>query len=100
MAYKVVLSNLKPITDTLRANKRAADSLCLKLKMESWIEVVDEPSPNELMKVVLDRIKKDATQFHVFKRFLDEIPGLDLISRQLVVDSTGTDHLQWCLHSL
>ena len=85
--YKKVLVNLKNITDTLRANKRAADGLCLKLKMESWIEVADDPSPNELMTVVLDRIKKDASQFHVFKRFLDDIPGLDLISRQLESDS-------------
>ena len=90
--YKMMLSNLKPITDTLRANKAAADSLCLKLKMESWIEVVDDPPPNELMKVVLDRIKKDASQFHEFKRFLGDIPGLDLISRQHVVDNTRTGH--------
>ena len=86
--HKKVLSNLQNITDTLRANKTASEALCLKLKMETWIDIADDPSPNEMMKVVLDRIKKDASQFHVFKRFLDDVPGLDLISRQLEAVNT------------
>ena len=86
--HKQALSNLKNVIDTLRANKTAAEALCLKLKMESWIDTADDPPPNEMMKVVLDRIKKDASQFHVFKRFLDDVPGLDLISTQLEAVNT------------
>ena len=61
--------------------------------MESWIDPVEDPSPKDLMKVVLDRIKKDASQFHVFKTFLDETPGLDLISRQLEADNQHSSGL-------
>ena len=57
------------------------------------MEVVDDPSPNELMKVVLDRIKNDGSQFYEFKRFLDDIPGLDLIRRQLVMENKATGHV-------
>ena len=93
--YKKVLSNLQHITDTLRANKAAAEALCLKLKMESWIDPVEDPSPKDLMNVVLDRIKKDTNQFHEFKRFLDETPGLDLISRQLGTVNTARSKLTY-----
>ena len=68
--YKKVLSNLQNITDTLRANKTAAEGLCLKLKMESWIDPTEDLSPKDLMNVVLDRIKKDASQFHEFKKYM------------------------------
>ena len=88
--YKIVLVNLQHITNTLRTNKAAANSLCLKMKEQTWIEVVADPSPNELMKVVLDRIENDRSQFNVFKRFLDDIPGLDLISTKLVVENAGS----------
>ena len=86
--YKKVFSNLQNITDALSANKTAADGLCLKLQMESWIDPVEDPSPEDLMNVVLNRIKKDASQFHVFKRLLYDIPGLDVISRQLEAVNT------------
>ena len=93
--YKKVLSNLPNIIDTLRANKGAASSLCLKLQAESWIAPIEDPSPKDLMKIVLNRIRSDARQFHVFKRFLDEIPGLGLISRQLEAVNTTRSKLTY-----
>ena len=91
--YRIVLSNLQHITNALGANRAAAIILCLKLKEQTWIEVVDDLSPNELMKVVLDRIRNDESQFYEFMRFLDDVPGLDLIRRQLVIENTATGHL-------
>ena len=47
-------------------NKSARDALCLKCKTKEWVDIADDPSPEELMKVVLNRIKEDASQNVVF----------------------------------
>ena len=53
--YRSVLDNLPSIIGTLQANKAAGESLCLKLKQKEWVNVTDDPPPQEVMKVVLNR---------------------------------------------
>ena len=81
--YRSVLDNLPSIIATLQANKAAGESLCLKLKQKEWVNVTDDPPPQEVMKVVLNRIKDDVSQFHVFMNLIGSTAGLDLIMKQI-----------------
>ena len=81
--YRSVLLNLPSIIAVLQANRPAGESLSLKLKQKEWISVTADPPPQELMKVVLNRIKDDANQFHVFMDCLSRTAGLDLIKKQI-----------------
>ena len=81
--YRSVLVNLPSIIAVLQANKPAGESLSLKLKQMEWISVTADPPPQELMKVVLNRIKDDVSQFYAFMDCLSGIAGLDLIRKQI-----------------
>lgn len=83
LEYRAVLVNLGSIIETLKANKSATDTLCLKCKERAWVGIADDLSPDGLMNVVLNRIKEDVSQYDVFMEFLGSIPGLDLVKDRI-----------------
>ena len=89
--YKKVLANLPTIIVALQANKTAKDNLCLGLKQQEWIHFADEPSAQDMLKVVLNRIKDEATEYHVFMTLLSRTTGLDLIKKK--IQGTGGEHV-------
>ena len=97
--YKKLHGNQESIIRILNANKSATDSLCRKLTEKRWIDALDDHSPKRLMRVVLTRVVNDASEFYQFKSCVDEVPGLDQISKKLVVDRTAEGHLTlYCDH--
>ena len=97
--YEKLHGNQARIIRTLKANESAAESLYLKLKEKSWFDDIDDLSPKTLMRVVLTRVEDDTTQFYQFKSCLDEVPGLDLISKEFETvkgNLTCIAIMDWC----
>ena len=83
LGHKAVLLNLESITGALKVNKSAKNTLCLKCQTKEWVDIADDPSPEGLMKVVLNRIKEDASQYVVFMEMIGSITGLDLVKGRI-----------------
>lgn len=81
--YKIVLHHLQDINTTLQANEAAAASLRVTLIEEEWIDFTDKPSPQQMMTIVLNRIKSTPSEYHVFMAMLDRVTGLDLIKKKI-----------------
>ena len=83
LEHRKVRENLPSIISALKANKAACESLCIQLKQKTWVELTDDPPPKEMMNIVLNRIKDDASQFHAFMAILNCTTGLDLIKKRI-----------------
>lgn len=83
LGYKAVLLNLESIITALKVNKSARNALIWKCQAKEWFDCVEDPSPEELMKVVLNRIKQDGTQYVVFMKMLGSITGLDVVKDRI-----------------
>ena len=78
-----MVSNLEAITTALKANPSAFQSLSLKLKQKEWQKITDSPTEEELVYLVTDRIKLNASQFGEFLAMVNDIEGLDLVAKRL-----------------
>ena len=81
--YKKVLANLNKIIRALDLKTGAKKSLRLKFMEKRWLDITDDPSSEELVMVVLERIEHDSGQYHEFIAMVEDTPGLDLIRTDL-----------------
>ena len=74
---------LESITATLKSNPTAFKSLRLKLIEKGWQSTTGKLTEEELLCVIADRIKLDASQYGDFMDMLKDIEGLDLVADML-----------------
>ena len=77
--YDRVLNKLSDITKTLQLNPGARDKLTLLYQQEKWLDIAARPAEGELVRLALDRIKQDPSQFDLFIDMLHDTEGMDLI---------------------
>ena len=75
--------HLETITEALKSNSGALQSLSMKVKAKGWLPVSSKPSEEELVSPIIDRIKNDTTQFGEFIAMLDDIEGMDQVVYKL-----------------
>ena len=86
LEYRKVLANMEEITEALKSNPTAKESLCQKLKSKPkkpWLTTTEDPSPSILVTIVLGRIERSASQYHEFLAMLGETIGLDLVKKSI-----------------
>lgn len=83
LEYRKVLAYFETIVETLKANKEAKTSLCLKCIEKKWIKATQDPEPEDLMRIILNRIETDVATYAVFMTMLGEVIGLDLVKRDV-----------------
>ena len=81
--YKSVLSRLTCITEYLKVNQPAKDSLTQKFQQHEWLDIVAKPTEEQLVKLALIRIENDVNQFAEFTTMLKQTAGMDLIVDKL-----------------
>ena len=91
-----MVSNLEVITTALKANPSAFQSLSLKLKEKEWQKFTDSPTEEELVYLVTNRIKLNASQFEEFLAMVNDIEGLDLLAKRLTAGEKESD----CLYAV
>ena len=81
--YDSILSRLSEITDTLKLNSGARDKLISLYQKHKWLSIAEKPVEDNLVKLALNRIKQDPSQFDKLISMLREIEGMDLIVKIL-----------------
>ena len=81
--YERVKSQLVKITRLLKARKPACKALTLHYKQESWLEMTEYPTEDELVTLALVRMKDDSSQYDKFLNMLQTIEGLDVIVKAI-----------------
>ena len=56
-------TNLDAIVETLESNQSASQTLRRKVKAKKWLGLATNPTAEELVTLVLGRIKHDANQY-------------------------------------
>ena len=83
MQYQRVKSHLEDITEALKSNPAAFQSLRLKVMEEGWQSTTGKLTEEELVCLVINRVKLDASQFEVFTSMITDTDGLDLVADKL-----------------
>ena len=81
--YKIVKGNLKHIVATLKCNSAAHDALRMNVKSEGWLEAYHEPSAEELIGIILNRIELKASDYGLLMNMLHDTNGMDQIAKKL-----------------
>ena len=81
--YKIVKENLKHIVTTLKCNTAAHDTLKISMKSEGWVAIYDNPTADNLVPIILNRIELEAGNYDVFMRMLRDTDGMDQIAKKL-----------------
>ena len=83
LEYQRIITLFERITATLKSNPAAFKCLRLKLIEKGWQNAADRLTEEELLCLIADRIKLDASQFGDFMDMLKDIEGLDLVADML-----------------
>ena len=83
LQYQRVKSHLEDITEALKSNPAAFQSLRLKVMEEGWQSTTGKLTEEELVCLVINRVKLDASQFEVFTSMITDTDGLDLVADKL-----------------
>lgn len=81
--YKSVLANIDTISSHLRANNAVKEALIMKFKKHRWLDPIATLDEMGLVKLVLDRISNDDSQYDIFVKMLRDTVGTDLIVEKL-----------------
>ena len=81
--YKSVQRNFVTIAQHLKENKDAKKVLTWQYISKGWLDPVTTPSEDELVSLVMVRIKDDPKQYDVFISMLKEIAGTEEIVKKL-----------------
>ena len=81
--YNRILSSLGDIIETLKLNSGARDKLTSLYQKHKWLSISAKPVEDDLVKLALDRIKQDPSQFDMLISMLNKIEGMDLIVKTL-----------------
>ena len=75
--------HFESITEALKSNLGALQSLTLKVKAKGWHTTTSKPSADSLLSLIINRIKLNAHQFGEFNAMLDDVEGMDLVVEKL-----------------
>ena len=75
--------NLVSITKALKSTPGARENLILHYVQHKWLDTTENPVEGELVKLALERIKRDPSQFDLFINMLGDIEGMDLMVKAL-----------------
>ena len=81
--YKSVQENYATLTEFLRINKQAKQTLFDEFVAKNWTGPGDCPSEGALVNIAMERIKLKSTEYDVFLSILEQIPGTDEILEKL-----------------
>lgn len=81
--HNKVLRNMNNITSTLKLAPGATDKLREKYKQNEWIDIIANPSEDQLVAIAVERIKQDPKQHDLFIAMLNDITGMDLIVKNI-----------------
>ena len=72
------------IVETLDATPKATENLRIKFIQKGWLSLtVKNPTAGDLVTVVMNRIKDDASQYHEFSDMLSDMEGMDLLLKKI-----------------
>ena len=72
------------IVETLDATPKATQNLRIQFIQNSWLSPnVKNPTADDLVTVVLNRIKDDANQYVEFRDMLSDMEGMDLLLKKI-----------------
>ena len=83
LEFQRIITLFERITATLKSNPAAFKCLRLKLIENGWQNAADRLTEEELLCLIADRIKLDASQFGDYMDMLKDIEGLDLVADML-----------------
>ena len=92
--YKKVKNNMENIVEALKATPSAKDKLSMKCKQNEWLSESVDPLEEDLVRLVLERIRQRASQFTLFISMLRQITGMDQIADTL--ELTGISFCVTC----
>ena len=81
--YKLVTKNYEDIIDALEANNAAYKTLRRKVKSKEWLRASENPSAEELVTIIQNRIRRDTSDYDMFMDMLHDTDGLDQITKKL-----------------
>ena len=82
------------LVDTLVVTPKATQNLSIRFIQNSWLNpTVKDPTADDLIKIVLNRIKEDASQYDEFRDMLSDMEGMDLLLKKL-----PKIHCEECAH--
>ena len=81
--YKIVTENYEDIIDALDANNAAYKTLRRKVKAKEWLKAAENPPAEELVTIIQNRIRRDASDYDVFMDMLHDADGMDQIVKKL-----------------
>ena len=72
------------IVETLDATPKATQNLRIQFIQNSWLSPnVKNPTADDLVTVVLNRIKDDPSQYDEFRDMLSDMEGMDLLLKKI-----------------
>ena len=80
-------TNLSSITRALETNPSASKTLKQKFVEKEWLDLIANPTEEQLVTLVLGRIEQDVNQYGDFIAMLRDIEGMDLIVNMLTMTS-------------
>ena len=81
--YKIVTENYVDIIDALEANNAAYKTVRRKVKSKEWLRAAENPTEEELVTIIQNRIRRDANDYAVFMNMLHNTDGMDQIAKKL-----------------
>ena len=81
--YKIVTENYEDIIDALEANNAAYKTVRRKVKAKEWLRATENPSEEELVTIIQNRIRRDTSDYDVFMDMLHNTDGMDQIVKKL-----------------
>lgn len=81
--YQKMMSNMEKLITALQVTPGAYDSLSTKCQEKLWYPPSSDTSAKELVLLVIERIRQEASQFYLFISMLEDVIGLDQIVRSL-----------------
>ena len=78
-----MMKNLEDIIKALMSNSGSLQTLTLKVKAKEWLPVSSKTSEEELVYLIIGRIKTNTTQYGEFIAMLDDIEGMDQVVDKL-----------------
>ena len=77
--YKVVLQNFATLIKTIESTPESLIDLKRKFITKTWLNPRDEINANQLIRLALNRVETDVTNYDEFMEILKTVTGMDQI---------------------
>ena len=81
--YTTVLQHMDSIIEHLEVHSKAKESLIVKYQQRQWIATTESPDETLLVKLALNRISDDVSQYHIFIEMLKDTTGMDVVVKKI-----------------